>query len=61
MSECTATELAQLLYWLMCVGWSMRQLEVRMDMRASLLDAAAPPDPPAGGGEPPPPLLPPAK
>lgn len=35
-SECTATELAQLLYWLMMVGHQLRDLEVRSSLVASL-------------------------
>lgn len=35
-SDCTAAELAQLLYWLQAIGWQMRQLELRLDMQSSL-------------------------
>ena len=39
-SECTASELAQMLYWLMAVGHRLRTLEVRLALHASL-DAPA--------------------
>lgn len=35
-SECTAPELAQLLYWLMAVGHRLRDLEVRLSLHAAL-------------------------
>lgn len=35
-SDCTANELAKLLFWLMVVGYSLRTLEVRFDMELSL-------------------------
>ena len=36
ISETTATELGKLLYWLMVVGYSLRSLEVRLDMGLTL-------------------------
>lgn len=35
-SDCTAVEMAQLLYWLLIVGYQLRTLEVRLDMRSQL-------------------------
>jgi hypothetical protein len=50
-SDCTASELAQLMYWLMITGYSLRQLEQRCDLTRTL-------ELPAPGQEPPPPSLP---
>ena len=36
VSESTAQELGKLLYWLMVVGYSLRSIEVRLDMGLSL-------------------------
>jgi len=35
-TEATAPELARLLYWLMVVGYSVRNIEVRFDMERVL-------------------------
>lgn len=51
-SDVTAAELAKLLFWLMCVGYSLRSLEVRLDMELPELPA------PGKGGPQPPPLPP---
>lgn len=45
-SDCTAGELAQLMYWLMITGFSLRQLEQRCDLTRTL-------DLPGPGEEPP--------
>ncbi|KAK3155760.1 hypothetical protein QOZ80_2BG0207160 [Eleusine coracana subsp. coracana] len=42
VSETSANQLANLLFWLMIVGYSMRNIEVRFDMERVL---GAPPDP----------------
>lgn len=51
-SDCTAVELSQLLSWLMVVGYHLRMLEVRLDMRTSfelpLSDDRPPPGLPPG-------------
>lgn len=56
-SDCTAVEMAQLLYWLMVVGYQLRSLEVRLDMNSKLavaegaedgLDGLEPPRLPPG-------------
>lgn len=36
VTETSATELAKLLYWLMVVGYSIRNIEVRFDMERVL-------------------------
>ena len=36
MSETSAKQLANLLFWLMIVGYSMRNIEVRFDMERVL-------------------------
>lgn len=36
MTETSAAELAKLLYWLMVVGYSIRNIEVRYDMERVL-------------------------
>lgn len=36
LTETTAPELAKLLYWLMVVGYSLRNIEVRFDMERVL-------------------------
>lgn len=36
VTETTAPELAKLLYWLMVVGYSIRNIEVRFDMERVL-------------------------
>lgn len=36
-SDCTAQELAQVMLWLMIVGYTMRGLEVRWDMQRAVL------------------------
>ncbi|AQK55181.1 hypothetical protein Zm00014a_005728 [Zea mays] len=53
VSETSASQLANLLFWLMIVGYSMRNIEVRLDMERVL---GAPPKvaelpPPPSGGE----------
>jgi hypothetical protein len=50
-SDCTASELAQLMYWLMITGYSLRQLEQRCDLTRTL-------ELPGPVQEPPPPSLP---
>lgn len=35
-SDCTASELAQMLLWLLVVGYTLRSLEVRMDVNAAM-------------------------
>lgn len=35
-SECTSTELANILYWLMCVGHQLRDMEIRLSLTHSL-------------------------
>ena len=42
-SDCTAGELAQLMYWLMITGYTLRQLEQRCDLTRTL-DLPAPED-----------------
>jgi hypothetical protein len=39
--ECTATELAQLLFWLMKVGHQLRDLEMRASMYTSLIESTS--------------------
>ena len=48
-TECTASELAQLMYWLLMTGFSLRQLEQRCDLTRTL-DLAPPPPPQQQGG-----------
>jgi hypothetical protein len=35
-SECSAQELGRLLFWLMVVGYTLRSMEVRLDMDATV-------------------------
>ncbi|PSC73550.1 seed maturation [Micractinium conductrix] len=51
-SDCTAGELAQLMYWLMITGYSLRQLEQRCDLTRTL-DLDLPCGSSSDGGEPP--------
>lgn len=46
-SDCTAQELAKVMFWLMIVGYTLRGLEVRWDMKASVLSGGGAG---AGGG-----------
>jgi hypothetical protein len=38
-SDCTAQELAKVMFWLMIVGYTLRGLEVRWDMQKAVLTA----------------------
>ena len=57
VSETSSAQLANLLFWLMIVGYSMRNIEVRFDMERVLgaapkISGELPLPPPPGGDDP---------